>query len=95
MYIGVLTDAFIININAVGDRNGRVNATDSDRLVGVTEGLELLLDSYFGTIGASQLMNYLEMESIEASNTSLVVRLGIPTYTYLTFGINLVLSSLW
>ena len=95
MYIGVLTDAFIININAVGDRNGRVNATDSDRLVGVTEGLELLLDSYFGTIGASQLMNFLEMESIEASNTSLVVRLGIPTYTYLTFGINLELSSLW
>lgn len=95
MYTGVLADAFMLDVDAVQARNGHVNATESDILGGVTEGLELLLDFYFGTRGASQLMQFNESTPVSATIEFSTVQLGEPAYVYASFGINLAVFLLF
>jgi hypothetical protein len=98
MYTGVMGDAFKLKIDALQARNGHTNLTQSDIpvytqpdiLQDVTEGLELLLDSFFGSIGASQLMLFNESTPVNATMQFSVVRLGAPEYVYSSFAINLV-----
>jgi hypothetical protein len=96
MYTGVLADAFTLNIEAVQARNNHsnINATESDILTGVTEGLELLLDFYFGSIGASQLMLFNSSTPVRATISYTAVRLVEPVYAYASFGINIIIV-LW
>jgi hypothetical protein len=89
MYTGVFGDAFARNINATQARENHVNLTQSDILTGLTEGLELLLDFYLGTIGASQLMLFNESIPVNATMKFDAVQLGEPVYAYLSFVINL------
>jgi hypothetical protein len=88
MYTGVFGDAFARNINATQARENHVNLTRSDILTGLTEGLELLLDFYLGTIGASQLMLFNESTPVNATMKFSAVQLGEPVYAYLSFAIN-------
>jgi hypothetical protein len=94
MYTGVLADAFTLGIDAVQARNGHFTVTESDILGGVKEGLELLLDFYFGSIGASQLMQFNESTSVSATMEFNAVVLGTALYAYSSFAINL-FFTLW
>jgi hypothetical protein len=95
MYTGVFGDAFARNINATQARENHANLTQSDILTGLTEGLELLLDFYLGTLGASQLMLFNESIAVNATMRFDAVQLGEPVYAYLSFGINLGVIALF
>ena len=94
MYTGLLGDAFLININAVRDREGHTNATKDDVITGLAESLERLLDDYLGAIGASQLLLYNQSHTIDSRVQIRVVQLGQPIYAYLTWAINLAIIAL-
>jgi hypothetical protein len=50
-----LARAFTININNVRVRSNHAKTTTDDYLIGVAEGLEVLLDHILGSTGAAQI----------------------------------------
>ena len=95
MYTGVLGDAFILNIDAVQNREGHQNRTQSDITTGLAESLELLLDEYLGSVAASQLILLHQSQPVNVTTEIQVVTLGEPVYAYISFFINLAILGLF
>ncbi len=95
MYTGILGDALTTNINAVRDRENHTTGTHNDSLTGLAESLEMLIDDYFGAIGASQLLIYNETHTVNSTVQIQVVRLGLPVYAYVTWALHLAILVLF
>jgi hypothetical protein len=94
MYTSSMGNAFSINADNVRIRNNHTTATDEDWLAGVSEGLELLLDHTFDSVGAAQIMLHNETQATPAQLSLQVLRLGDPPYTYCTLGISVAMLLL-
>jgi hypothetical protein len=94
MYTSSMGNAFSINADNVRIRNNHTTATDEDWLAGVSEGLELLLDHTFDSVGAAQIMLHNETNATFAQLSLSVLRLGDPRYTYSILGISVAMLLL-
>ncbi|KAK6504307.1 hypothetical protein TWF506_002511 [Arthrobotrys conoides] len=85
LYTSVLADAFKRNIQNVYESNQRDRPLPNDNIKGITQGVELLLDSFLGSIGAAQLIvasdikvvsgNVTAVDAVQIGNTSVAVGL--------------------
>ncbi|KAK6330737.1 hypothetical protein TWF718_002938 [Orbilia javanica] len=76
LYTSVLGDAFNRNIYNVHLSNNQTSTSPTDILEGTTKGLELLLDSFLGSVGAAQLMLAFDSKETIGEVTLDVVQLG-------------------
>ncbi len=94
MYTSVLGDSFLTNIENVRAQEGHTDATSSDALTGIGEGLELLLDHFLGSSGAAQVMLLGDSKLVDAVMTVQVIQFGKPAFAYTSLGISLALVAI-
>lgn len=94
MYTSTLARAFQININNVRMRSNHTNATTDDYLIGVAEGLEVLLDHILGSTGAAQIKLAGDPQLVPANVMIQVMQIGEAKYTYSIFAISMAMFIL-
>ncbi|KAK6342239.1 hypothetical protein TWF730_001716 [Orbilia blumenaviensis] len=104
LYTSVLGDAFYRNIDNVRKSHGRETAVLDDTLEAIEQGLELLLDSFLGSVSAAQLMiandtklatgKVVTLEAVQLGNTFLATAL-LGLVGLVCAGTILGLSYLW
>ncbi|KAF3917749.1 hypothetical protein ABW20_dc0101721 [Dactylellina cionopaga] len=76
LYTSVLGDAFKRNIDNVRTGNQRETTLPDDTVEGIKQGLELLLDSFLGSVGAAQLVLANDTKSAAGNVTIEAVQIG-------------------
>ncbi|KAL9121150.1 MAG: hypothetical protein Q9187_002295 [Circinaria calcarea] len=94
MYVNTLAKAFKVNINNISMRNNHTNATTDDYLIGVAEGLEVLLDHVLGSTGAAQIKLAGDPQLVPANIVIQVMQIGEAKYTYSIFAISVAIFML-
>ncbi|KAH7471173.1 hypothetical protein FOMA001_g13645 [Fusarium oxysporum f. sp. matthiolae] len=76
LYTSVLGDSFRRNIDNVQTRRNRKEPTDEDVIEAVQDGMKLLLDHFFESSGAAQIMLLQKTKLMNGTMTIQVVRIG-------------------
>jgi hypothetical protein len=75
-------------------RSNHANTTTDDYLIGVTEGLEVLLDHILGSTGAAQIKLAGDSQFVPANIMIEVMQIGEAKYTYSIFAISVAMFML-